>query len=391
MDSKDYMKNTKTMYLLVILTLLWSTSCSNVTRVTPSKFTPWLPKQIEKNVVLNELWTVDLDDYLGSSTTLDINNGVITKDYRYFSNSNKLYKVDQYGVKACNDLFEIEDINTEYKIQFHYDLFGNNSVRLLNSYGSQIWSVPNSIPDRMYIRDNSLYLLVATEHCISKVDILTGKKEWEHKFDYGETLLKEIAINKNYLFVNTVRRVPDDSKGVFGGYYSSYLVDEVTGKLTKIENLGNTFITTFGGGFYISIEYSILSKFDPLTLMPTGIKFDAKNVNRNAYFYNRPFIYMFTSDRNQKELYSINPITMESKKIDGRIRILDQYQLNEYLYYYDLSNKFVGISNKTSESTWIINKKGLEKGSEIVLGDERGILIRSGRKLICFGISTRNK
>lgn len=340
------------------------------------KFTVWQPKQLEYTGELVEKWSFDFKtDVCGYVRK---NSWVISTGYSVFEVSEKGLKKD-----VLKSFYGIDDANSSARIEYY-----NGTM----SYYDNSW---NLIPywfrfgasEMLVARDDYIVMLRGDDH-VQKVDINSGALLWEYVFPEKNGFLKptfcvagdKVALNAYFRNVDDTTLSEDDADKVV-------LLDIESGQDKVIDIPGNTECTQFNNELYLIIDEKKVSRFDTqkMELVGETIALD-KNFKDGHYMRSPLFNWFGASNLECQANALINPITMKLEYKNINIETSMGYLYSQYLIcfaHYD--DHITGINTETFKETWSISTKNFKRGFKVILGDERGILIQSDGKLICFG------
>jgi hypothetical protein len=374
--------------MLVVATLLLI-SC-NSSNISTSEFNPWSPKQIDSKVTLIEKWSVDYDksiEDLSLNRPKVIDFGTVSSEGWFFSSGLKVYSISNDGIKTCRNNYSIDDVENGYSIINHSNILtGMDSINMYDKNGFVIWSIGDVSFTKAYVYNNLLYGISSFKNHVFIIDVEVGILKWKKQFDHiEERIIDEIAFKDDLFIINTTRNANEKISILDGQNFNSYLVHD-NGELEAIDKVNNTIATSTNDKLYAMINGHIFTELDPEKITPIGKRIDINEVIQNGSFYVSPPIkYLFTSFPEERDLYYINLSNMSCEKVNGKMICRDQYPIDGKFIFLSTPECFIGLNNKTFEKTWTIDKKSLDKNATIILGDERGILVKSNNKLICFG------
>ena len=366
-------KNAYRLGKVVLVLMLLCASCTTDVSGEMKSFKVWNPKPMLYEGELVEKWSVDLPKYSEIQ-------GIIRKDFWKVKLDEQYYIVDKSGLTLdeSNSGFGLDDELSDAR-------FEHEQYYYLSYYESKDSKKPLMQLDCAYYAatDDYLYVLMDFPGEISKIDLKTFALLWkfENDLDYSElkqsffVLKDKLALN-SYKWITNADGEPDNADTVT-------IVDQINGVGEVIKLPGNVQCTSYNQDLYLITDWAKMSKYDIENKKFVGKTFNIKDYSTDGSYPTILSQYWFNFETPD---IIVNPNTMEIFQQD--IEILDtNYMLyNDYqVHSFKKNSKIIGIDPETFKETWIIPMDKLASNTRTLLGDERGILIQSDGKLICFG------
>ncbi len=369
-------------FLVILISLLvlmiFSVAMVFLTSSTPenpTKFTVWRPKPMNYKGGLVEKWSVPLTDVNKYSPSF-----FARKNGWHVNESHQFDLTDYSRITGFfGSGYGLDDVNSSRSIEFDY-----HGLKYMESAFSTKYSIEDC---SSFITDNNyIYYCGEWDFKATKIDINTNKIVWEYKFPEGFlSASPPMYFVKDKLVLNT-DVWNKDMEASSATHSVVILVDINTGKGQVLNIPGNVISTVHNDELYLIIDDVKVSKFDVEKMTLTGKMFDIRDYFKKGEHYWNYSHYWFTfaSDGEHPDLL-LNPNTMELCKLDADICTYSNLLYDNYwLCWIHRGDKIIGIDTETFEETWIIPADKLSKKAIVFSGDDRGILIQDGDKLICF-------
>ena len=360
--------------VLVSIALVY-VSCNFRPIFLKPKFTVWQPKQLDYTGELVEKWAFDFKKDVC---------GYVRKDNWVISTGYSVYEISENGLKkdVLKGFRGVDDTNSSTRIEYYNGTMSyyDNSLNLIPywfRFGAS---------EMLVARDDYIVILRGDDQ-VMKVDINSGELLWQYIFPTKNGFLKptfcvagnKVALNACFGSIDG-QILPEDIDKVV-------LLDIGSGKDKVIDVPGNVECAQYNNQLYLIIDGKKVSKFNTDKMELVGETLVLDKDFKNGHYTRSPFLHWFEASSLDGQANAlINPITMKLEYKNTNIHASYGYLYSQYLICFAQHDDHIsGIDIETFKETWSIPTKNLAEDSKVILGDERGILIQSNDKLICFG------
>ncbi len=340
------------------------------------KFSVWQPKQLDYAGELVKKWSFD---FTSKTEVL----GYVRKDNWMIAAGNSVFKINENGLEKdfTGRFYGVDDSDSSARIEYHHGTMGyfDNSLNLI-PYWFRFGA------SEMLVAKDGYIVMLRGDSNVLKIDINSGALLWQYSFPEKDGFLEptfcvagnKVALNACFKNVGNTSNETDVEKVV--------LLDIDTGMSKMIDIPGNCVCTQFDNKLYLIMENNRISRFDTEKMELVGETLVIDKDFKDGHYIRPPFLHWFKASNQLQEADAlINPMTMKLAYKGAKIKTSSQYLYSNYLVCYAVYNDHIsGIDTDTFEETWRIPTKDFAEGFKVVLGDDRGILIHDGDKLICF-------
>ncbi|MBP7732939.1 MAG: hypothetical protein KA140_04140 [Caldisericia bacterium] len=204
----------------------------------------------------------------------------------------------------------------------------------------------------------------------------------------GLHLMPYFSIVGDKVAINTFHNVTFDDGRESEFVDNVYLLDLDDGEMELLNVPGSVKCVGYKDQLYLVIDNKKVVKYNIKSKSLDGELFDITKKIENGYCMVQQNIswFKFLDNKNHYENFLFNPNTMDICQSNVSFTDDWDYLYNDYFLACMRKNgKIVGIDTQSFKETWFISTNKLSKFNKVILGDERGILIQSDGKLICFG------
>jgi hypothetical protein len=224
---------------------------------------------------------------------------------------------------------------------------------------------------------------------IRKIDIGSGETLWTKEIsNYGLHLMPNFYIVGDKVAINTYHNVKFDDGRDSEFEDNVYLVDLNDGAMELLNVPGSVKCVGYKDQLYLVIDDKKVVKYDIKSKSLVGEMFDVTKKIENGYHMIQQNIrwFKFLDNKSHCDNFLFNPNTMDISQSIVCFKDNGDYLYNDYFLACMRKNgKIVGFDTQSFKETWFISTNKLSKNYKVILGDERGILVHSDDKLICFG------